>query len=121
MKRRAWIVLIFAATLSLLIASLAESAQIAKPSTETSVAAKQSPGKPGGRTSKPAKVDPDQAYKANCLRCHWEPRKLSELEMVTVMRHMRVRANLTVEEARAIFGIPNAIVPQFVFLRRSEF
>jgi len=47
-------------------------------------------------------VDGDQAYKANCMRCHTAPRKFSAHEMVTVMRHMRVRANLTKAEEQAI-------------------
>jgi len=47
-------------------------------------------------------VDPDQAYKAHCARCHLAPRKFPEGKTVTIMRHMRVRANLTDEEAEAI-------------------
>lgn len=47
-------------------------------------------------------VDGDQAYKANCTRCHTAPRKFSAREMVTVMRHMRIRANLTKAEEEAI-------------------
>lgn len=47
-------------------------------------------------------IDPDQAYKANCSRCHPAPRKFSEDKMATIMRRMRVRANLTEEEAEAI-------------------
>jgi len=47
-------------------------------------------------------VDPDEAYKANCSRCHLAPRKFPEGKMATIMRRMRVRANLTDEEAEAI-------------------
>ena len=47
-------------------------------------------------------IDPDDAYKSNCTRCHLAPRKFSERKMATIMRHMRVRANLTQEEAKAI-------------------
>lgn len=47
-------------------------------------------------------VDGDQAYKANCGRCHLEPRKFSERKMATIMRHMQVRANMPAEEAQAI-------------------
>ncbi len=47
-------------------------------------------------------IDPDQAYKANCSRCHLEPNKFSERKMGTIIRHMRVRANLTEEDAEAI-------------------
>lgn len=47
-------------------------------------------------------VDGDQAYKANCSRCHLEPRKFSERKMATIMRHMQVRANLPADETEAI-------------------
>ncbi len=46
--------------------------------------------------------DPDDAYKANCTRCHVAPRRFPERKMATIMRHMRVRANLTEEEAKGI-------------------
>lgn len=49
-----------------------------------------------------AHVDGDQAYKANCSRCHMSPRKFSARKMVTIMRHMRVRGNLTEDETEAI-------------------
>ncbi|MDA2935292.1 hypothetical protein MYX82_13265 [Acidobacteria bacterium AH-259-D05] len=49
-------------------------------------------------------IDPDDAYKSNCTRCHLAPRKFPERKMATIMRHMRVRANLTQEEAKAILG-----------------
>lgn len=49
-------------------------------------------------------VDPDAAYKANCSRCHLEPRKYSERKTATIVRHMQVRGNLTEEEAKAILG-----------------
>ncbi len=45
---------------------------------------------------------PDDAYKSNCTRCHLAPRRFPERKMATIMRHMRVRANLTEEEAKGI-------------------
>jgi hypothetical protein len=53
--------------------------------------------KPAART-----INPDEAYKANCSRCHGAPRKFSDRAMATIMRHMQVRANLTAEETKAI-------------------
>lgn len=44
----------------------------------------------------------DDVYKSNCTRCHLAPRRFSERKMATIMRHMRVRANLTEEEAKGI-------------------
>jgi|RhiMetdeSRZDD1v2_1073273.scaffolds.fasta_scaffold376008_2 hypothetical protein len=87
---------------ALAMPALVESAQPAKQAGQSSVRAQRPPRKVQGETPKPILVDGDQAYKANCLRCHWEPRKFSEREMVTIMRHMRVRANLTSEETEAI-------------------
>ena len=46
--------------------------------------------------------DADAAYKSNCARCHLAPRRFSERKTATIMRHMRVRANLTEEEAEGI-------------------
>ena len=49
-----------------------------------------------------ASFDPNDAYKSNCTRCHHAPRRFSERKMATIMRHMRVRANLTEEETKGI-------------------
>ncbi len=46
--------------------------------------------------------DPNDAYRSNCSRCHLAPRRFPERKMATIMRHMRVRANLTEEEAKGI-------------------
>ena len=51
--------------------------------------------------SKP-RLTADQAYKANCTRCHSELPKLQPGGMATVLMHMRVRANLPKDEARTI-------------------
>lgn len=67
-------------------------------------AAKGTPAGKAAVSAPPAgnAVDPDEAYKANCSRCHLAPRKFPEAKMATIMRRMRVRANLTEEEAEAI-------------------
>lgn len=49
----------------------------------------------------------DQAYKANCTRCHAEVPKMDEKRTSTSVRHMRVRANLTKDEAEAILQYLN--------------
>jgi|SRR5215472_10488522 len=62
-------------------------------------------------TPKPAAPKPgvkkgltaDQMYKANCTRCHAELPTMDARRTATVVRHMRVRANLTEREAQAIF------------------
>ena len=47
-------------------------------------------------------IDPDDAYKNNCMRCHSAVRGYSPRMRATIVNHMRVRANMTAEEARAI-------------------
>ena len=49
----------------------------------------------------------DQAYKANCTRCHAEVPKIGARRTKTVVLHMRVRANLTQDEAEAILEYLN--------------
>ena len=47
-------------------------------------------------------IDPDDAYKNNCLRCHSLVQAYSLAKTETIVMHMRVRANLTDQESRAI-------------------
>ena len=55
----------------------------------------------GSRSTRPA-VDPDDAYKNNCMRCHSAVPQYSPRMTATIVMHMRVRANMTAEESRAI-------------------
>lgn len=45
---------------------------------------------------------PDDVYKSNCTRCHAEVPKYDVRREKTILRHMRVRANLTGDEAKAL-------------------
>lgn len=56
-----------------------------------------------GTNSAGSAVDGEQAYKANCTRCHTAPPELSPRQANTVMRHMRVKANLPARDAEAIY------------------
>jgi hypothetical protein len=47
-------------------------------------------------------IDPDDAYKNNCMRCHGAVRQYSPRQTATIVIHMRVRANMTAEETQAI-------------------
>ncbi len=47
-------------------------------------------------------VDPDDAYKNNCMRCHAAVQEYSPAKTATIVMHMHVRANLTEEETQAI-------------------
>jgi hypothetical protein len=55
-----------------------------------------------GDDLKKTAVDPDDAYKNNCMRCHAAVRQYSPRQTATVVRHMRVRANMTAEETQAV-------------------
>ena len=52
--------------------------------------------------TKKSAVDPDDAYKTNCMRCHSAVRQYSPRMTATIVMHMRVRANMTAEETHAI-------------------
>lgn len=55
-----------------------------------------------GNNPKKVAVDPDDAYKNNCMRCHAAVRQYSPRQTATIVMHMRVRANMTAEETQAI-------------------
>jgi len=65
-------------------------------------------GKPGTSSATPAKTTaakPDEGGKkfdANCGRCHNAPEQLSPSLTGTVVRHMRVRANLSAQDEKDI-------------------
>jgi hypothetical protein len=48
------------------------------------------------------RIQGEQRYRANCGRCHAAPRKFPPRMMVTVLRHMRVRATITDEDMRLV-------------------
>jgi hypothetical protein len=56
-------------------------------------------------------VDPDDAYKNNCMRCHSAVRHYSPRMTATIVNHMRVRANMTEEETQAILEYLTESVP----------
>lgn len=46
--------------------------------------------------------DGEAVYKTNCTRCHAAPPSLNERQTRVVVSHMRVRANLTEVDAKAV-------------------
>jgi hypothetical protein len=76
----------------------------------TTVALAQTSPAPKPATTKPAaKSDPtkqtdvgERKFNANCGRCHSFPQQLSPSITGTVVRHMRVRANLSAEDEKDI-------------------
>ncbi len=49
----------------------------------------------------------ERAFQTHCSRCHNAPETLSPSLTGTVVRHMRVRANLSAEEERLIYSFFN--------------
>ena len=49
-----------------------------------------------------ARAEGERRFHANCGRCHTAPPKFSPRMVATIVRHMRVRATITDEEARLI-------------------
>jgi cytochrome c5 len=47
-------------------------------------------------------VEGEKRFRSNCARCHAAPPKFSPRMMATIVRHMRVRANITDQDMRLI-------------------
>ena len=47
-------------------------------------------------------VEGEKRFRSNCARCHAAPPKFSPRMMATIIRHMRVRANITDQDMRLI-------------------
>jgi len=91
--------------LSLAVLAAAPALAGSKPAAKTAAAdAASAAASAAPKAAKPVATEltGDAAYKSNCMRCHGEPRKFSERAMKTIMRHMRVRANLTDKETELI-------------------
>lgn len=68
--------------------------------------------KPGvGQHDKSSRPEPasegERAFRQNCSRCHNAPQGFSPRISGTIVRHMRVRANLSHEDERAILKFLN--------------
>jgi mono/diheme cytochrome c family protein len=48
------------------------------------------------------RLEGEKRFHSNCARCHAAPPKFAPRVMATIVRHMRVRATLTDEDARLI-------------------
>jgi len=56
------------------------------------------------RANAAARLEGEKRFRANCERCHAAPGKFPPRMMATIVRHMRVRANITGEDARLILN-----------------
>jgi mono/diheme cytochrome c family protein len=50
------------------------------------------------------RIEGEKRFQANCGRCHQSPHKFPPRMVLTIERHMRVRATLTDEDMRLIVG-----------------
>jgi cytochrome c5 len=73
---------------------------LAQAAVKPGAAAKPSPA------AKPVPVQSpgERAFQNNCSRCHYAPETLNPRITGTVVRHMRVRANLSAEDERLIMS-----------------
>lgn len=62
----------------------------------------QAKSQPKPSSSGPTANEGEKRFQANCGRCHNPPQTLSPREARTIVRHMRVRAMLSAEDARLI-------------------
>jgi hypothetical protein len=60
-----------------------------------------------GQNTNQHEIDPDEAYKNNCMRCHASTQQYSPRMTKTIIMHMRVRANLPEDVAQAILEYLN--------------
>ena len=68
----------------------------------------QPPANPTGvRKAQSHPDEPEKAFQANCNRCHYAPEQLSPRITGTVIRHMRVRANLSAKDEQLILRFLN--------------
>jgi len=51
-----------------------------------------------------ARAEGEKRFRANCERCHAAPEKFPPRMMATIVRHMRVRAYISEEDARLILN-----------------
>lgn len=61
----------------------------------------------GGTTGKTQARDGETIFKENCSRCHNAPEQLSPRISGSIVRHMRVRASLSEEDAKAVLKFLN--------------
>jgi hypothetical protein len=54
------------------------------------------------KTEDDFRIEGEKRFRANCGRCHQSPHKFNPRMMLTIERHMRVRALVTDEDMRLI-------------------
>jgi cytochrome c5 len=100
MKNKLLIQLAVSASIVATTLALAETPQAPKPAGAAKPAAVAKPATKADST-KPVDVG-QRKFDANCGRCHSFPEQLSPSITGTVVRHMRVRANLSAQDEKDI-------------------
>src|SRR6266700_505617 len=59
------------------------------------------------RSNRHRVIDPDDAYKNNCMRCHTALPQYSQRMNKTILMHMRVDGNIPGDEAEALLDYLN--------------
>jgi mono/diheme cytochrome c family protein len=54
------------------------------------------------RSAAEDRIEGEKRFRANCSRCHQTPHKFPPRAVATIIRHMRVRATITDDDARLI-------------------
>lgn len=106
MKTKICVVLLLILGLALLTLVAAQTSNSAgtnaAPAQQNSSSASQQKTEKSKKVHLPPNFSADDVYKQNCTRCHSEVPKLDPKRTNTIVRHMRVRGNLTKDEADAI-------------------
>ncbi|HMC29660.1 MAG TPA: cytochrome c [Candidatus Angelobacter sp.] len=98
---------ISAAVVALALAILPAIGATAGPRTGTKTGGSKDSSAPAPATANPAQdenlhLEGEKRFRSNCSRCHAAPPKFAPRMMSTIVRHMRVRANITNEDMRLI-------------------
>jgi len=103
MRRLAVVAMFLGATISLALGARAQKASKAAVASASTAAPGAKPKK-GQLTHSElfSLAQGEKRFRQNCGRCHVAPDKFPPRMMATVLRHMRVRATITDEDARLI-------------------
>ncbi len=103
MRQLAIVAMFLGATATLALGARAQEAPKAAVASASGAAPAAKPKKAQLTRSEPFSLaQGEKRFRQNCGRCHVAPDKFPPRMMATVLRHMRVRATITDEDARLI-------------------
>jgi cytochrome c5 len=86
----------------LAMAMLLAAASLAWAGSKTSKDSATTPATASAPQDESLHLEGEKRFRSNCSRCHAAPPRFSPRMMATIVRHMRVRANITDQEMRLI-------------------